>query len=438
VTTDTNSMSASPHRLSIASLPAFCVGFYFAARVITTVILVRLLGMDPQAGAVVAFASNLLMLGFICLSELGTSKPEPHRKLELASLRWVFLFLAFSCCSLLWSAAASPSASAAHWCGTATDVAIAILLLRHDSVTTAASSLMEGFIWGACCIALIAWILPTQSDLRIGDEDYLNPNTIGNLCAFAIFFAQYQMRSGKGRSGVAIVFLAITLVRTLSKTAIIAFLLSEGYLILRDRVMTRRTKLYLLLAVTAVVCLFWGLFEAYYDFYTTYGNQSETLTGRTAIWVYTAEAALEKPWFGYGFDSMWKVVPAFGIFEARHAENELLEQFYSYGIAGLVLLCGLYGGLFRTMRKLAQGPLRTLIAGLLTFVLIRGLAEAEPFDLLLPLWAIVLLTSLLTRTDAVNQQPALAALHPDLPHVPFNPISPHRVLASSGTSHRGS
>ncbi|MCU1225045.1 MAG: O-antigen polymerase [Edaphobacter sp.] len=407
---DNNPMNAPQQQMPKASALAFCVGFYFAVRVVMTVFLVRILGTEPQVGAETVLALNVLLLGFISLSMLGNSSGEPDFMLKLANIRWVLIFLGFSGCSLLWSATASPVVSAAYWCGTASDVAMMILLLRNDSATVAADSLMKGFVWGCCCIAIVAWIMPAQYDMRLGDEDYLNANTIGNLCAFGVFFSQYLMRSGKGRWGLAIFFLAVTLVRSLSKTAIVAFLISEGYLIIQDRVMSRRTKMYLTIGVTVVVLVFWGLFEAYYNFYTTYGNQSETLTGRTAIWAYVVDAALARPWIGNGLDSMWKVVPVFGTFEARHAENEVLEQFYSYGVAGLIMLCGLYGGLYLKVRKLSEGPLRMIFVGVLIFVIVRGFAEAEPFDLLLPLWANVLLISLVTRADAAGQGVRLATL----------------------------
>jgi hypothetical protein len=71
-------------------------------------------------------------------------------------------------------------------------------------------------------------------------------------------------------------------------------------------------------------------------------------------------------------------------------------------MAGLALLCGLYGSLYRKIRKLSEGSLRVIFIGLLVFIVIRGLAEAEPFDLLLPLWAIVLVTSLVTRRETVT------------------------------------
>ena len=40
---------------------------------------------------------------------------------------------------------------------------------------------------------------------------------------------------------------------------------------------------------------------------------------------------------------------------------------------------------------------------LLLFVVVRGLAEAEPFDLLLPLWSIVLISLLVERMSTVGQ-----------------------------------
>jgi exopolysaccharide production protein ExoQ len=271
-------------------------------------------------------------------------------------------------------------------------------------VSGVSHSLMKGFVLSACCLAVIAWIMPGQADLRLGDEELFNTNQIGNLCATAIFLAQYLTRRKAGRWGFAILLLALTLLRSLSKTTIVAFLISESFLIIADRSISRKTKVLLTLAVILVILLFWGLFEAYYDVYTTAGNQAETLTGRTAIWAYSLDAALEQPLIGHGFDSMWKVIPPFGPekFEARHAENELLTQFYSYGAVGVCLLIGLYGSLYRQIRRLPRGSVRVVFLSLFLFVVVRGLAEAEPFDLLLPLWSIVLISMLLAHAVTVS------------------------------------
>ena len=173
--------------------------------------------------------------------------------------------------------------------------------------------------------------------------------------------------------------------------------------------MNRRAKLWLSVGAIGLVLLFWGLFEAYYDLYITTGNQSETLTGRTAIWAYVLDAAAEHPWLGHGFDSMWKVVPVFGTFEARHAENEWMQQLYAYGLAGVVLLAAVYGSLWRSIRRRVQTPERIVLLCLLLFVLVRGLAEAEPFDLLLPLWAIVAIHALMPADKATEPTSAEVA-----------------------------
>jgi exopolysaccharide production protein ExoQ len=400
-------------RLPEATGLAFAAGFFFAFRVFVVFFSVRVLGTEPRAGTEISLFLNFLLLIFVCFHSLGNLSRSFASMLRVTTIRWVLLFLGFSFCSLAWSSTISLATSATYWCGMASDVAIVVLLFRAGTLTGVSHSLMKGFIVSACCLALIAWVMPAQSDLRLGDEEFFNTNQIGNLCAVAIFLAQYLARRKQGQWGFAILFLALTLLRSLSKTTIIAFLISESFLVIQDRSISRKTKVLLTVAVLLAILVFWGLFEAYYDVYTTAGNQAETLTGRTAIWAYVLNAALEQPWIGHGFDSMWKVVPPFGPdrFEARHAENELLQHFYAYGVVGICMLAGLYGSLFRQIRKLPRNPLKIVFLSILVFTLVRGLAEAEPFDLLLPLWAIVLF-SLLVEDAGVTSSLAAPNLEP--------------------------
>jgi len=411
-------MSASPEvpdEISIRGVPgigmAFAVGLFFSFRIIIGSVSVRVLGTDPRMGSEVNLALNFLLLVLVCFHSLGEVRQSFASMLRLASVRWVVGFLVFSCLSLTWSSTALMPAAIAYWCAMGADVMMVALLLRAAPVEVAAGSLMKGFVWGACAIAAIAWLMPAQADLRLGDEEFFNSNQIGFLCAFAFFLAQYLMRRKEGRWGVAAFFLAITLLRSLSKTTIVAFVLSEGYLLMRDRFMSRKTKGYIAAGVAVIILVFWGLLASYYDVYTNAGNQAETLTGRTAIWAYVLNASLEQPWIGHGFNSMWKVIPPFGSdqFEPRHAENELLQQFYTYGIVGICLLAGLYGSLYRQFRRLSDGPLRILFVSMLLFIVIRGFAEAEPFDLLLPLWAIVLFSLLANELSRSGTVVALSA-----------------------------
>jgi exopolysaccharide production protein ExoQ len=392
----------------------FAVGFFFAFRAAVVFFFVRLLGADPSAGSAANLGLGFLLLLLACFQSLGRVNRTLRSMLRLPPVAWVFAFLLIALCSLAWSATVSLPNSFAYWCGLASDVAIVVLLFRAGSTPVVAHSFLKGFIVGACCIALIAWILPADpSDLRLGDAEFINTNQIGNLCAVAILFAQYLMRRKDGRWKLTAAFLAITLIRSLSKTTLAAFLVAEIFLLLRDRSIPRKTKLLMAAASLLIVVAFLGLFQAYFDIYTTSGNQAETLTGRTAIWATVLDSALQQPILGHGFDSLWKIIPPFGPdrFEARHAENELLQQFYAYGVFGIVLLAGLYTSLYLQIRRLPRGPVQIAFFSILLYVLVRGIAEAEPFDLLLPLWSIVLLS--LVIDDEGNAQIAAAESGPD-------------------------
>jgi O-antigen ligase len=378
------------------SLP-FVAGFYFAFRIILPLLAARILGADPRTGTEFNLAAGFLLLMLVAFCSPGEVHYPLRYFARLPGARWAFAFLAFSGCSLLWSATASPSSAIAYWCGITADVAITILLLRAGPLQEATGSLMKGYVWGACFVALVAWIMPAQSDLRLGDEELLGSNQIGYLCAFAFFFVQYLMRERKMRLGVQSLLLAVTMLRSLSKTTIVAFVLSEGFLLIKDKSMSRRSKILAAVATAAIVAASWSLLTSYFDVYVNAGNQSITLTGRIGLWTYLLAEALQQPWIGHGFDSVWKVIPPFGPehFEPAHAHNELLQQFYAYGLAGVCMFAGIYGSLYWRIRKLRKESLRTFLLALLIFILVRGLADTEIYDLSLPMWAVVMFSLLI-------------------------------------------
>lgn len=388
---------------------AFAVGFYLSLRWAFTLFFVRVVGTDPRVGPEANLVVGVLLLAAAAFASLGERRVWNWKR--IAPLWWVLAFLVVSASSFAWTEAVDKTASFAYWCGMAADVATVVLLLQGRPVVTAVHSLMKGFIWSSCFLALVAWLMPAQKDLRLGDYDYFNTNQIGTLCAFSILLAQYLMRRKDGQWMWVVTLLAVTLLRSLSKTTIVAFIVCEAYLLIQDRTVSRRTKALLITAAVVTVLVFWGLFEAYFDIYSNAGNQAETLTGRLGIWAWVANEITEKPWFGHGFDALWKVMPPFGsdLFEARHAENEVLQQIYAYGAMGVVLLCGLYVSFYRKIRTLAKGPVRVALTSLLIFVLVRGIAEAEPFDLLLPLWAIVMFSVLIECTQHGDEPVALMA-----------------------------
>ena len=403
---DALTQNSERHNRPAATGLPFVLGFHFAFRSFIMVLSVHLLGTDPRTGTAISLACDYLLLLITAFCTLGKAHYPVRQMMQLTTVRWAFVFLGFSCCSLLWTGTASFSVAIAYWCAMAADVAIVILLLRAGPLTELSSSLMTGYVWGACAVALIAWIMPAQSDLRLGVEELLGPNQIGYICGFAFFFAQYLMRERRRGFVVHCLVLAVTLLRTLSKTTIVAFLVSEGFLLISDKSISRRSKILVSLTAATIVAACWGLLSSYYDIYTSSGNQSETLTGRLGIWAYFLAEAVQHPWIGHGFDSAWKVVPPFGPdqFEAAHAHNELLQQFYAYGLVGVCMFTGVYLSFYMHIRSLTKGPLRTFFFAFLLFVLVRGGADTERFDLSLPMWAIVMLSLLIERARTTEAE----------------------------------
>jgi exopolysaccharide production protein ExoQ len=379
----------------------FLVGMFFGFRLFIMLLSVRLLGTDNQTGVEITLGLGFLLLLLVLFQSLGVVSHQTASRLRLPSVRWVAIFVTFSGCSLAWTAAASLPAAIAFWGAMTADVGMVALLLRVGPVKKVAISVIKGYVWGACAVAIIAWLLPAQSDLRLGDEELLGANQIGYLCAFAAFLAQYLVREKQGKWGAAAVLLAVTLLRCLSKTSIVAFLVAESFLLTRDRLMSRKTKVFLVLGSIATGIAFSSLLTSYFDIYTA-GTSPETLTGRLGIWAVFLEEAVQQPWIGHGFHSAWNVIPPFGEFEARHAHNELLQQFYAYGVAGICMLVGLYGSFYRQIRTLPVSAFRTFLSAFLLFILVRGLTDTESFDLSLPMWAIVMFSLLMADAYATD------------------------------------
>lgn len=385
-------------------LPAL-VGFFFSFRLIIVLLAVRIFDIDPQTGAGISLAINFLLLGVVAFHSFGSVPITSVSLSRLPCAFWVFLFLGFSGCSLFWSFAASLPAAVVLWCAMAADTAIVILLLRTGPIAEVSSALMRGYVYATCFIALVGWILPAESDSRLGDEKLLGPNAFGYACAFAIFLAEYLILVSRDRGPwkFSVAFLSITLLRSLCKTAIIAFIVGQAVLLIGDKSISRKNKIWIVLAAVLVLAVTSSFIASYLNSYIDDGSQAESLSGRLGIWAYIFAQALDRPWIGYGFHSVWKVIPPFysDQFEARHAHNELLQQFYSYGVVGVFMLIGLYTSFYRQVRKLPVSPLKSLLLGLFFFVLVRGLADTEAFDLSLPLWAIMMYSAVMADSHGV-------------------------------------
>jgi O-antigen ligase len=262
---------------------------------------------------------------------------------------------------------------------------------------------MKGAVLGAAALAVVAWCAPATPDLRLGNDAFLHPNTLGLEIGLATLLAQYFVPRGALWKWLGIA-LAITLLRTLSKTAIVAFVIAECWYLMQNRQMTRKAKTYVVAGAALVVASFWGLLNSYLVVYnnTGSGNQAETLTGRTLLWTVAFSMGLEKRWFGHGFYSFKALIPSFGAFQPVHAHNELLQQFFEFGLAGVVIAVGIYWSFCRQARSALASDLRTLALTLLLFAVLHGLTDTVPFGLSLPLWLLTALSLCLAPDGIVE------------------------------------
>src|SRR6202020_2351149 len=141
-------------RPPVIALPRM-LGFFFSFRLIIILLSVRAFLLDPQVGVEISIALNLLLLVVIVFFSTGSSALSLRPMLQISCFRWVMVFLGFSLCSLLWTVAASVPAAMAYWLAMAADVFSVVLLLRTGAEDSVVASLMEGYVFGACCIAFV-------------------------------------------------------------------------------------------------------------------------------------------------------------------------------------------------------------------------------------------------------------------------------------------
>jgi exopolysaccharide production protein ExoQ len=379
------------------------IGFLFAFRTCLTVLWFQ---DDPQLGTIFNVAISLTLLTTASLSTIGSTPSIPASCFRTPTIRWSIAFLALSLLSFLWTPAPL-SAAAGYWCGWAADVATIWFILRDGPPEHSVTAILQGFVCGSCLVAIVAWSLPPTGDLRLGNEDFLHPNTLGFLFSIATLFAIHLARRSSLWTWFAL-FLGATLLRTLSKSAIIAFVAAFGFLLIKDSTLPRKAKIWIGVATGLIVASLWTLLETYLINYSQ-GIGPETLTGRTLIWAVSLEYAVKKPLLGNGFYSYRFIVPPFGTFEGQQAHDELLQQFFSFGAVGVLLTIAIYWFFFGQIRHAPPSHLKTLAATLLLFSLIRGLTDAQIFDLSLPLWLITMLSILLASHTPSLPLPTVTA-----------------------------
>ena len=367
-------------------------GFFFAFR-----FALIYLGFqaNPRAGSITTLACSALILAASLIYTLGDDQFSIRFLFASRTVWWLLIYLAMSGISLLWTGAESIVDAGALWTGMVVEVATVILLVKPPDIADRVDALLKGFVMGMLFVGAVAWMAPTLPDLRIGDYEFLHPNIIGMYSALGFFLAQHLALKDRVWRWACLA-LGMIMLRSISKTSIIAFFIAESFYLLREQQIQRRLKIQIAAVALIVIAAFATLLESYLEIYTTTGsgNQAETLTGRTAIWTTAFFMAIEKPWIGHGFYSFRALIPAFGSFEPWHAHNELLQEFFEYGLLGVVTTVGLYLTLMFAAKRFSTRALGANVLGsygklasvVVLFAIIHGLTESVNFGLSIPLW----------------------------------------------------
>jgi O-antigen ligase len=355
----------------------------------------------PRTGSLVnAIVSAAMLLALVVLIAFGAVRarlPRPRPEM-LAAIALVGWFGA----SLGWTESTSVGAAAGYWLQSVFEVTTVWLLAGMSGPATFLLRSVQGYVVGTTVV--LAYVLVRHlytPDGRLGNLEFLHPNTLGFRLAVAAIFATYLATSRESRSSMArwsrplwAAFALLTVVglaMSLSKTAIAAFLGGLLVLFLR-REMSAVGRAAALLAGMAIVLGSSGMLASYWESYA--GGQAtslDTLSGRTDIWAATWPMLAEHPIIGHGILSFRDIGPQVAEVRLVHAHDEALQLLFAGGWIALVLTAVTYGGLLLRMRtgalRLAQGEpsFRPLVLALGVFVLLRGITEASDSTVLYPL-----------------------------------------------------
>jgi exopolysaccharide production protein ExoQ len=339
---------------------------------------------DPRVGTIVNLGASCAMLYLTILVAVafGYSK-EKH--VWSGPAQWILVYAVLTGVSLCWTQSSSLVNASGYWVAFIASLATIAVLIRSDRADNVALAALQGYVWASVILALIGWTAAGTYELRMGQQEYLHPNAIGNQVALAALFSIFLARRYPAalRWNWITTGLVFSLLRTLSKASIISFLVAAGFYFVRYSKLSARSQLKIAVVGAVLILASWGFIARYADVYTE-GTNVETLTGRTVIWAVSWEIAAERPWLGHGFYSYRSVVPNFGEFKAWHAHNDFLQQFFSYGVAGLMLSLAVYGSFYRQLRRAPRSPRLGLASAVLIYGLLHGLTDASHIELMLP------------------------------------------------------
>jgi exopolysaccharide production protein ExoQ len=359
---------------------------------------------QPRTGTAVNVAASCLSLYLSSLVAVAFGYSEAKRVWSRPA-RWVLAYACLAGISLLWTQSSSMLNPFGYWIGLIAELGAVALLLRCDQSSKLIPAALKGFVWATVVVALVAWTAPGTWELRLGQQDYLHPNIIGDQFALGSLFSIYlaDRFPSERRWKWICVTLLFSLIRAVSKASIISFACAASFYFLRHSKLSSRSQLKVFALALAMIAVSWHFIDPYISMYAAGQNNVETLTGRTVIWSVSFDIAAEKPWLGHGLASYLSVVPDFGPFTSRHAHNDLLQQFFNFGVLGLSLSIAVYASFYRHLRRSSPSTERGLAFSVLIYGLLHGLVDASSVELMLPCCMIFMLAEWTSASSPLSR-----------------------------------
>lgn len=368
----------------------------------------------PALGTVVGYLPPAGFAFFLLSGVLIGSKLQNAEILRPMAAKLLLALLLWAGITLFWTGASSRFSAGGYWATLAVKMFVVLLLLSLGNIERVAIKSLQGLTWGSLVYALVPFLLNARTlEGRLGNEAFLHPNNIGQqmaiTCLCTIYLALQSWGSIAQRRPymVIFVFLLFTLLKSLSKTSILSFLLAAPVYVLRSKISVQK-KINLMLLASGVLAISSAALSSYLDTYLNEqqgGEDLTTATGRTVIWEMAWEMIQENPIWGYGYQSYRDVAPQIIAIRLVHPHNEVLNMWFNLGVVGLILGVLTYITYYWLLRRAAKArlPQEALGLALLIFSVVRGLTEATVPDFLVyPSSLMILMIGWLSQTNQIS------------------------------------
>lgn len=369
---------------------------------------------NPVLGTLITYIPPAALAFFLLTTLLIGGQLRHTEILKPLSAKMLVALSLWAGITIFWTGANPVYSALGYWAILVIKIFIVLLLFLLGDVEKVAIKSLQGLAWGSVVLGLIPFILQARTlDGRLGNEEFFHPNSIGNqmaltcLCTIYLALQSWGQVSERRPYIVMLLFLLFTLLRSLSKTSILSFLIAASVYVLRSQISVKK-KINLVLISGGIIAVSFTRLSRYLDTYLNEQQGGEALatgTGRTQVWEMTWRMIQENPIWGYGYQSYRDVADQIIGLRLVHPHNEVLNIWFNLGGVGLLLALLTY--IAYSWQVYCAGkarlPQEAFALSLLIYYIIRGVTEATVPDFLVyPSSMMMLMISWMSQSYQVS------------------------------------